>query len=311
MIRQNKRVFLRSGFTLVELLVVIAIIGVLVGLLLPAVQSAREAARRMSCSANFKQVALALHNYHDTHRSFPMGGGISGGCSGFSGAHLFSWGVYTLPFLEQGTRYDAIRFNVSNYANGYAPNHDPDTALGPIPTYLCPSNPQGDTMVNPALSGAIDAYARTDMAGVADSRDWRCNNSGSTGLRPRSDGNGIFYARSKTKFRDIIDGTSNTLFIGEVTGDPRQATGDSATTYNGNVYALYDLLDTSTGINGPFTVPGGGAFAWRPQGFSAFHPGGAHFALADGSVRFLSESINQSLLSGLTTRAGGEVLAEF
>ncbi|MEW4562093.1 DUF1559 domain-containing protein [Bremerella sp. JC770] len=311
MIPKNMRKPLRRGFTLVELLVVIAIIGVLIALLLPAVQQAREAARRMTCSANYKQVALSIHNYHDTHLAFPLGGGVTGGCSGLTGDHRFSWGVHLLPFLEQGARYDAINFNVSNPVNSYPANHDPDTALGPVSIFLCPSNPQSDTMVNPSLSGAIDAYARTDMAGVADSRDWRCDSSGSPGLRPRSDGNGVFFADSATKFRDITDGTSNTLLIGEVTGDPKQATSDSATTYNGNVYAIYNLLDTSSGINGPFTVPGGGTFAWRPQGFSSFHPGGAHFALSDGSVRYFPETIDQTLLSGLTTRAGGEVLDEF
>ncbi|QDS89831.1 hypothetical protein EC9_40320 [Rosistilla ulvae] len=306
MIQQKKRPPLRSGFTLVELLVVIAIIGILVGLLLPAVQAAREAARRMSCSANYKQVALAIHNYHDTHRTFPLGGGITGGCSGLTGPHMFSWGVHTLPFIEQSARYDAINFNVDNYVTGYGPNHDPDTALGPIPVYLCPSNPQSDTMVNTGLAGAVDAFARTDMAGVADSRDWRCNSSGTIGLRPRSDGNGIFYGGSSTKFRDIIDGTSNTLLIGEVTGDL-----NPANTVNANTYSLYDVFDTSTGINGPFTLPGGGTFNYRPQGFSSYHPGGAHFALADGSVRLFTETIDQTLLYGLTTRLGGEVLQEF
>ncbi|UUO04758.1 DUF1559 domain-containing protein [Blastopirellula sp. J2-11] len=300
----------RNGFTLVELLVVIAIIGVLIALLLPAVQQAREAARRLSCSANFKQVGLALHNYHDTHLTFPLGSGISGGCSGFTGTHFFSWGVHTLPFLEQNARYDAVNFNVAAPIQTQA-NYEPEIALGPVPVYLCASNPQSDTMVNPAFSAGVESVPRSDMAGVADSRDWRCNSSGTVGLRPRSDGNGIFYALSKTNFRDIIDGTSNTLFVGEVTGDPNQATSSSTTTYNANTYAVYNTLDTSTGINGPFTVPGGGTFEWRPQGFSSFHPGGAHFALADGSVRFFPETIDQTLLSGLTTRNGGEVLEQF
>ncbi|MFI4875370.1 MAG: DUF1559 domain-containing protein [Blastopirellula sp. JB062] len=311
MAQQNEAQLPRRGFTLVELLVVIAIIGVLIALLLPAVQQAREAARRMTCSANYKQVALAIHNYHDTHLSFPLGGGLTGGCSGHTGNHMFSWGVHLLPFIEQAARYDAINFNVPQPASQYQPNYDPDTALGPVSTYLCPSNPQADTMVNPSLSSLVELAPRTDMAGVADSRDWRCDSSGSPGLRPRSDGNGIFYAWSTTKFRDITDGTSNTVMIGEVTGDPNQSTGDSATTYNANTYALYDMLDTSAGINSALTVPGGGTFAWRPQGFSSFHPGGAHFAKADGSVSFLTETINQPLLSGLTTRGGNEVLSEF
>jgi len=311
----NARVSQRVAFTLVELLVVIAIIGVLVALLLPAVQAAREAARRSSCAANFKQVALALHNYHDAHKVFPVGGGISGGCSGKTEKHLFSWGVHLLPYLEQSARYDRVDFisgaqPINNQAN-FQSNANPDAALGPVATYLCPSNPQSDVMVNPGFAALLEALPRSDMAGVADSRDWRCNSSGTVGVRPRSDGNGILFAWSKTSFKDITDGTSNTLIVGEITGDHRVTTSSSPTALNGNSYTVYDLFDTSSGINGPFTVPGGGTYAFRPQGFSSFHPGGAHFALADGSVRFLSETLDQSLLSGLSTRHSGEVLGEF
>ncbi|WP_218934487.1 DUF1559 family PulG-like putative transporter [Rosistilla ulvae] len=302
--RQRQAVPLRNGFTLVELLVVIAIIGILVGLLLPAVQAAREAARRMSCSSNYKQVALALHNHHDTFRKFPIGAGISGGCSGFTGAHRFSWGVHILPFMEQENRYDAIDFSVSQPVV-HAPNFDPDTALGPVATFLCPSMPQSETMVNQGTSSIVLAYPRTEMAGVADSRDWRCNTSGTLGVRPRSDGDGILFGASETRLRDVIDGTSSTLMVGEITGDAR---GQSTSGFNANSYTIYAAFDTSTGINGPFTVPGGGIFDFRPQGFSSFHPGGAHFALADGSVRLFAETIDQVLLTGLTTRNGGEVV---
>ncbi|MEX1039941.1 MAG: DUF1559 domain-containing protein [Pirellulaceae bacterium] len=309
---QKASVVKREGFTLVELLVVIAIIGVLVALLLPAVQQAREAARRMSCSANFKQVGLALHNYHDTFGVFPSGAAISGGCSGYSGTHLYSWGVHLLPFIEQSARYDRIDFGLpTNSQAMYFSSTTPQAPLGPIDLYLCPSNAQTDTMVNPAMSSAYELMPRTDMGGVADSRDWRCNTSGTVGARPRSDGNGILFAVSKTGFKEIIDGTSNTLIVGEVTGDHRTPSSSSEATFNSNSYALYDVFDTSTGINGPFTVPGGATFAFRPQGFSSYHPGGAHFALADGSVRLFTETINQITLSGLTTRAGEEVVGEF
>lgn len=292
------------GFTLIELLVVIAIIAILIAILLPAVQQAREAARRSSCKNNFKQVALALHNYHDTHRAFPIGAAISGGCSGFSGSHMFSWGVHILPYIDQANIYNNLNFSGTT---PFVPaNFTTSGCLSPIQPYLCPSNPQPDVVVNKAgaFAGALpNGMARTDIGGVADSISWKCN-SGS-GVRPTSVGNGVLYAISSVKMRDIIDGTSSTLLVGEITGSLSQ------TGLNGNSYTGYDVFDTSSGVNSIDTVPGGGTFAFRPQGFSSYHVGGCHFTLCDGSVRFLSENIDQGTLSALTTRAGKEVVGEF
>ncbi|TWU11161.1 putative major pilin subunit [Novipirellula galeiformis] len=309
---QRSRAQHSRGFTLVELLVVIAIIGVLVGLLLPAVQAAREAARRMQCSNNFKQVGLAMHNYHDSHLKFPMGAGITGGCSGETGRHIFSWGVHILPYLEQASLYDNVIFESSGDVVNLAANYTTDNFLTPVEAYLCPSNPQGDKLVNSGFSAALNGIGmpRTDMAGVADSRSWKCfYSSGTEGVRPTPSGDGVLYAFSKTKFRDIIDGTSNTLMVGEITGDPRTATGNA--NLNGTSYTVYDVYDTSAGINGPFTVPGGGPYAFRPQGFSSFHPGGCHFLFSDGSVHFLSENMDSGILAALTTRLNGETIGEF
>ncbi|WP_417388213.1 DUF1559 domain-containing protein [Gimesia sp.] len=292
------------GFTLIELLVVIAIIAILIALLLPAVQQAREAARRSSCKNNFKQVGLALHNYHDTFTAFPIGAGISGGCSGYSGAHMFSWGVRILPYLDQTNIYNNLNFSGST---PFVPaNFSSSTCLAPVMPFLCPSNPQPDTIVNKAgaFAGALpDGMGRTDMGGVADSISWKCNSG--AGVRPTSVGNGILFAISRIKMRDIIDGASNTLMVGEVTGSL------SSSGLNGNSYTGYDVFDTSNGINSIDTVPGGGSFAFRPQGFSSFHVGGAHFVLGDGSVRFISENIDQGTLSAITTRNGREVVGEF
>ncbi|WP_298862625.1 DUF1559 domain-containing protein [uncultured Gimesia sp.] len=301
-VEKNKR-----GFTLIELLVVIAIIAILIALLLPAVQQAREAARRSTCKNNLKQVGLALHNYQDTHSTFPFGGAITGGCSGYSSSHMFSWGVHILPFLDQANLYNNLNFSGST---PFVPaNFTSSTCLSVVSPYLCPSNPAPDTLVNRAgtFAGALpDGMGRTDIGGVADSVNWKCETSpGVYGVRPTPTGNGVLFGISSVKFRDIIDGTSNTLLVGEVTGSL------SASGLNGNSYTGYDVFDTSNGINSIDTVPGGGTFAFRPQGFSSYHVGGAHFALCDGSVRFISENIDQGTLSNITTRAGGEVVGEF
>ncbi len=293
----------QRGFTLIELLVVIAIIAILIALLLPAVQQAREAARRSSCKNNFKQVGLALHNYHDTHKTFPIGAAIAAGCSGLSGNHMFSWGVHILPYLDQANVYNNINFSGQAFV---ATNFTSSSCLSTVQPYICPTNPHPDVIVNRAgtFAGALaDGLGRTDMGGVADSVDWRCNNG--TGVRPTPTGNGVLFGISSVQFRDITDGTSNTLLVGEVTGSL------SPTGLNGNFYTGYDVFSTSNGINSIDTVPGGGSFGFRPQGFSSYHVGGCHFLLCDGSVRFISENIDQGLLAGITTRAGGEVIGEF
>ncbi|WP_437193156.1 DUF1559 domain-containing protein [Planctomicrobium sp. SH527] len=304
-LRQSSR-----GFTLIELLVVIAIIAILIALLLPAVQQAREAARRSTCKNNFKQTLLALHNYADSHQTLPPGGGIGGGtgtnsrvCWPVAGNRtLFSWAVHILPYMDQANSYSNLTFeplNVLGATSNFAAN-----ALGPVPNLLCPSNPQSESMVNPLATGPT-RMPRTDIGGVADSRDWTCED-----IRPRMDGNGLLFAASRVRFGDITDGLSSTLAIGEVTGNP-SVVSNGTTSPNANTYAGYNVFDVSRGINGSTTVPGGGTFAFRPQGFSSFHTGGAHFGMADGSVHFLSKNMHLGTLQALATRAGSEVVGEF
>jgi len=312
MLRQHshRRIYF-SGFTLIELLVVIAIIAVLIALLLPAVQQAREAARRSACKNNFKQVGLALHNYHDTHAVLPIGTGIWGGaaaagrvCSTASGRHLFSWGVHLLPYIDQANRYQNLDFvgNNGNCVSNPA-NYTASRLLGPVSVFLCPSNPQPDAIVNKTgFSAALtEGMPRTDMGGVADHADWTCNNT-----NPRIDGSGLLYGFSKVRFANVTDGLSNTLAVGEITGNLNSVTG-----LNGNSYSAYDVFDVSSGINSSLTVPGGGHFTFRPQGFSSFHTSGAHFVLGDGSVRFISENINQGTLAALATRSAGDLPGDF
>ncbi len=316
-----------SAFTLVELLVVIAIIGILVALLLPAVQAAREAARRTQCANHFKQVALALHNYHAAHSRLPPGqlmhitsnttqcGAPTSPDANYFG---FGWATFILPYLEQQPIYANIDFKVTTYT-------DPavwKAGSNRIDVYVCPSDPHDGGWIE-CCTGVQNGGAKVEdqravnMAGVADSREAWC------GLMENIyDGDGVFYSHSQVRIGNIRDGTSNTALIGEVTGGQGKHPNEGPA-YIGYTWINHNLQDMSNGINSAGSVPGGRNAALDPfdgdggnrrqelsdeTGFSSFHPGGAQFAFADGSVHFLSASIDQQLLEGLATRAGGELL---
>jgi prepilin-type processing-associated H-X9-DG protein len=300
----------------VELLVVIAIIGVLVALLLPAVQAAREAARRSQCGNNFRQAGLALHNYHDAVRKFPPGTimwmhglGPNCGAPGSAGDYYgFGWSTLILPYLEENTIYDQFDFKLQMSGEF---NVNFVTGGKRIETYLCPSDPNGGGLADFSSGGQNGVDPRedlraTNMAAVSDSTDWTCDTNQ---LWPKElrKANGTFGERDGCRMKQITDGTSKTLLVGEVTGD-------IPTNYSSFVWASFNLADTLDGINGPFSLPGGvyastgpgGILGFRKSGFSSWHPGGCHFVLADGSVRFIADSISAHLLSAYTTRAGGE-----
>ena len=307
-ISSSKKRRVNRAFTLVELLVVIAIIGILIALLLPAVQAAREAARRMQCSNNFRQAGLGLHNYHTAMRCFPAGVYDCRTKSDVPG--YFSWSVYILPYVEQPDIYDMFVFTEYPPTYYFLPQQNADASSTPIASYVCASDP-GAGELSPG-NGAL-----TNLCGVADSSN---HVKGTYTLMKDfpQEVDGIFGANGCCSLDDISDGTSHTLMIGEVT-----TAGSGA--HIGHVWSTANILGLRDGINGPFTIVGGTYPTWNPPlygfysaGFASYHPGGCNFALADGSVTFVSEDIDSgdrpvgqkpSLLHSLATRAGGEAVS--
>lgn len=269
----------KKGFTLVELLVVIAIIGVLVALLLPAVQAAREAARRSSCTNNLKQIGLGLHNYHDKLLKLPPGFLIPGNGHA-AGSGGIAWGFYILPEIEQKNIYD----NITSVDDGTRPGNKDSTHGGAvIDTYICPSD------AGPDINNRRGNYAKSNYL----------TSRGTTG----GGTNGCFHQNSDTRFRDITDGTANTFFAGE------RAYGNQGTTPNASIWPCVQ----NTGNNGEVTDGAdkpinnfGSANSW-----SSYHPGGVQFVFADASVHFISETINNGTWRNLHQRNDGNVLGEY
>ena len=313
----------KRGFTLVELLVVIAIIGILIALLLPAVQAAREAARRSQCSNNMKQIGLAIHNYHDSHRKFPPGymgdpPNDPGGCGLVHHDRPgWGWAAYILPYMEQGSLYDQLGISGTKKAVCSTPTGaQDDPAVGNpnlqdtlITSYRCPSAVDPD--LNPSRDTANNGdHGASNYAGVA-GVDWSGEISGMKAVF----GDGTKYVAS---FRDFQDGTSNTFAVGEKF---RNRTPDSAGTaimssfpaYYGAVWVgiAPDLrAATTVGQLAPppstYAVNGGALSA-----YASLHPGGAQFLLGDGHVRFVSENADQATLSAVGVMNDGTVTGEF
>jgi len=296
----------RSGFTLIELLVVIAIIAILIALLLPAVQQAREAARRTQCKNNMKQLGLALHNYHDSHRSFPSGWiGVQSGMPNIEGESGLGWGTMILPYLEQSNLYQSLVVEL--------PMDDPLNRLALrtyIPAYSCPSDPKPETFIiqdrnSTDLDLAVSNYM--GVFGTVELHD--CENAPGTAPVLSSGqcvSDGIFFHNSAVKMRDLVDGTSNTLMVGERTTFTES---DGSKFYGTWAGALPEIEEAAARIVGKAEEPPNQGD--HPEDFGSSHVGGANFTLGDGSVHFISENIDEGVYQSLATRAGGEVVGEF
>lgn len=267
----------RRGFTLVELLVVVAIVGLLVALLLPAVQAARESARRAQCQNNLRQIGLALHQHHDARGHFPRGGWPKW-------AAALSWGAELLPHLEQPALYDRL-----DPAVPYTDANNEAAGATLVATYVCPSDPDGALPKRSVDASFFSTarYARTSYGAVQGERGLRA--PGATNSPERGS---MIYA-AEISLREITDGSSRTLLIGE-----------APTGVHSIWISVRNLFDQSAPIN--TRDAGSASFVDFGQELSSFHPGGAHGLLADGSVRFLPESTDDALLAALCSRAGGD-----
>jgi prepilin-type N-terminal cleavage/methylation domain-containing protein len=314
----------KSGFTLIELLVVIAIIATLVALLLPAVQQAREAARRSSCKNNLKQIGLALHNYHDTFNVLPPGYMRRDYSYGTFDGPGWGWGTFILPQLEQGAMYDSLQIDKQILTESPAILPFSQT---PLSVYRCPSVPGGHINEGLMSASATAGIALSTYKGVFGNNNTQFNDT--TDDCPLflgsciSGENGSFGPNSSVRFRDITDGLSNTVMIGEIARgiNGRKDSTGVLIDYKGSVWAGLStqasrsnvaVLQTLRGVAASGAVETGYRLnGTNTHSFSSHHKGGVQFLLGDGAVRFVSENIDGLLTNYIGNREDGTVLGEF
>lgn len=308
-----------GGFTLVELLVVIAIIGVLVALLLPAVQQAREAARRMQCVNNLKQLGIALHMYNDTYNKLPMGV-----------LQNHNWRISVLPYVEQSNLYDRLDFAASFAGNAPADDVNvPFLSEMAVDTFVCPSSPL-DSNMNPGWNGqryqyhhymGVSGAVGTNIGECQRFYGWNCDN-------------GPFAVNRPVRLAELVDGTSNTMIVGEQSdrviytgpgvGEWPFAEGKTMSPggYHGGWHGPGNLSQTGSqnGIMSGVVPIQYGPNAICPDQWdcgycyvnstilASAHPGGINIQLADGSVRFIAETIDLNTFKFMALRSSGQVV---
>lgn len=307
----------RPGFTLIELLIVVAIISVLIGLLLPAVQSAREGARRLQCVNNLVQIGVALGNYESAHNVYPPGVvNPSGPILSLPAGYHHGWIIQILPYIQQGNAYRRVDLTAGVYdgANETVRQHA-------FSSFLCPSNPNPTTRRGAATPWGMPTVG---MGWPGASQYMACHHDVEAPIDAAN--HGVLYLNSRTRPRDITDGASNTILVGEgregnslgwmsgtratlrntglpinrvlaglVEGPPFAQDDSERDLDDGPEPVDHEALDKSAPLVG---------------GFSSFHPGGANFLMADGSVRFVSERIDHTVYRRLGHRADGELVSD-
>ncbi len=318
---KNDRRVRRSAFTLIELLVVIAIIAILIALLLPAVQQAREAARRTQCKNHLKQLGLAIHNYESTFTMLPINrygdyGYSSVWNSAFEDSYSWSWLATILPYIDQAPLYNAANIPHVRLQNSLQ-------LAAPVVVFTCPS----DTLSGSPVRNELSNYLRTNpLVGMTNYKgvqganfcwgDWANPGVAGNGCEPWESGDGAFFPMNWVRplgWRHFLDGTSQTLIIGEQDFNA----GDAGPGRYGLGYAWAHSVEAGASAAFPINArrPDGTPYApgdWQGRnGFRSRHVGGAQFALADGTVRFLSENMALGLYRALATVLGSETVGEF
>ena len=304
------------GFTLIELLVVIAIIAILIALLLPAVQQAREAARRTQCKNKFKQLGLALHNYHDTHLVFPPGhvSPVASECGSAVPARA-PWTVMILPFIEQTSLYQTFDLQDQFTSASNTPGSDINHAawLMQNSNFQCPTDPNSGQGVNNSNYFGVQGGGDFSLATCTSASDQRVFFN-----------NGVLFHNSNTSIGDISDGTTNTFLLGETKYQLTLTAGLIVRVPIHLGWASGPRQGRASGRPGVLaaailpinSIPGDGGSAsnmlnYYTRLFGSFHVGGCHFALGDGSVHFVSENIDLPTYHYLAQRSSGQVIGEF
>ncbi|MDB5385477.1 MAG: hypothetical protein JWM11_1123 [Planctomycetaceae bacterium] len=333
-------IHVRRGFTLIELLVVIAIIAVLIALLLPAVQQAREAARRTQCKNNLKQIGLALHNYHETHRVFPPGyidrNGDPNSTPDNDQGPGWGWASFLLPYLDQGNVYSQINFTQSVGVGVNA-----QVSQISLPVFHCPSDglQQAFPVYDSSFATPITTVAFSNYVGCNGWLECFYGAGGNPQPGPGADGLagnfgqagiGVFYRNSKISVANVTDGLSNTIAVGE------RSSNHAPGTWTGSVAGGRCPAWMATLPPAPYSLPPGPAYdnadfgealilahcnathlpnadfpVYDPDVYYSFHTGGAQFLFGDGSVRFISSFVDGNTYQALGTIAGNELPGDY
>ena len=322
---------------MIELLVVIAIIAILIALLLPAVQQAREAARRTQCKNNLKQIGLAMHNYHDVYSAFPpawipmIDPAAADPIADSVLASSWAWPVFILPQIEQANLYNDLTSVEPGPGTPFPVNPGaPNDKL--LTAFVCPSDPGPEETKYGGFGGQPNGYKKSNYAACGGMLDLDhipyvgTHNFIRGHAVKRSNRRGMLGVGTRTRIRDVTDGTSNTILVGEVANDTpwsvssvkqgnapiwirsqSTSTGTSVSDYAVSLSVLRYSKSFTTGNQRSYAINN----ILTDFGFSSRHVGGAQFTLADGSSRFISENVDQTLYENLSTRADGNVIGEY